>query len=62
MNEPNDDYDFEDDELEDPTDCGLAPDGQCQLAGTEHCDWDCPFSSSEMFVGSVAWQRKRAGK
>lgn len=22
-------------------DCGLMPDGQCLLAGTEHCDWDC---------------------
>lgn len=21
--------------------CGLMPDGQCVLAGTEHCDWDC---------------------
>ena len=22
-------------------DCGLMPDGQCLLAGTEWCDWDC---------------------
>ena len=22
-------------------DCGLQPDGQCMLAGTEYCDWDC---------------------
>lgn len=21
--------------------CGLMPDGQCSMAGTEHCDWDC---------------------
>ena len=24
--------------------CGRQPDGGCALAGTEHCDWDCPFS------------------
>lgn len=22
-------------------DCGLMPDGQCMLAGTEFCDWEC---------------------
>lgn len=22
--------------------CGMMPDGQCTLAGTEFCDWDCP--------------------
>lgn len=22
-------------------DCALMPDGQCMLAGTEFCDWDC---------------------
>jgi len=26
-------------------DCGMTPDGYCTLAGTEFCDWDCPFSS-----------------
>jgi len=25
-------------------DCGMMPDGTCQLAGTEECDWDCPYS------------------
>ena len=25
-------------------DCGLMPDGTCQLAGTEDCDWECPHS------------------
>lgn len=38
------DYDefdeFDDDELDDH-DCGLMPDGQCMLAGTEWCDWEC---------------------
>lgn len=30
--------------------CGLLPEhlgGGCQMAGTEHCDWDCPFSRTE---------------
>lgn len=25
-------------------DCGRIQDGTCTLAGTEFCDWDCPFS------------------
>jgi len=41
----NDDhfYDQHDDDFEDEfeEECGLMPDGQCTLAGTEHCDWDC---------------------
>lgn len=60
MSDPDDDDD--DLEEEDWIDCGLAPDGQCQLAGTEHCDWDCPYSRSEHFVGSLAWHNKNAGK
>lgn len=24
-------------------DCGMGPDG-CDQAGTEYCDWDCPYS------------------
>lgn len=31
----------EDDDLDS---CGRLPDGTCMLAGTEHCDWDCPYS------------------
>lgn len=23
--------------------CGLTDDGFCMLAGTEYCDFDCPF-------------------
>ena len=26
------------------SECGQTPDGYCTLAGTEYCDWDCPFS------------------
>jgi len=22
--------------------CGMMPDGQCTLAGSEWCDWNCP--------------------
>lgn len=33
------DPDDEDDRMQD---CGMMPDGQCMLAGTEWCDWDCP--------------------
>lgn len=25
--------------------CGMMPDGQCALAGSEECDWDCPRNS-----------------
>lgn len=31
---------FDDDDIED-VDCHLMPDGQCMLAGTEYCDWEC---------------------
>ena len=24
--------------------CGMGKDGQCSQAGTEYCDWNCPFS------------------
>jgi hypothetical protein len=41
--------DFDDDES-DPDeefldfDCRMMADGQCPLAGTEECDWECPRS------------------
>lgn len=41
--------DYEGDDIpEDPIDaaiddCGIGPDGLCMLAGTEFCDFDCPF-------------------
>lgn len=25
-------------------DCGLDAHGHCSMAGSEYCDWDCPFS------------------
>lgn len=36
-----DDDPRDDDEEDGGEDCGLMPGGQCLLAGTEHCDWDC---------------------
>lgn len=30
-----------DEEDGDDMDCGLMADGQCMLAGTEWCDWEC---------------------
>ena len=43
-------YDIENADEEDEwenamMDCGKMPDGTCTLAGSEFCDWDCPFSS-----------------
>lgn len=39
------DYDpldeFDDDEIDLDGECCLMPDGQCMLAGTEFCDWEC---------------------
>lgn len=36
--------DPEDDESDDWFDrCGRTPDGTCMLAGTEECDFECPY-------------------
>jgi len=44
-----DDFDYDDDiddgELGDEEECQMNPeDGTCALAGTEFCDWDCPYN------------------
>ncbi len=40
-------------EEDDPTDeCGLMDDGQCMLAGTEWCDFECPFRDSPHYAGN----------
>lgn len=55
----DDEDDYEPDPLEEAEqDCGLGDDGQCALAGSEHCDFECPFRDSEDFAGSAAWCRK----
>ena len=44
-----DDYDYEDDPVttayeEALMNCGMDRHGYCSKAGSEECDWDCPFS------------------
>ncbi len=39
----NDEPDFDDEMDEQDFDCGFAPGYGCQLAGTEDCDFDCPY-------------------
>ena len=36
-------YDEEDFDDGDDFDCHRGPDGSCGLAGTEECDWECPY-------------------
>lgn len=61
------DDDFEDDDgSSDECDwlemeCGLMHDGQCAMAGTEHCDFTCPNRDSEDFCGSAPWIKKHGG-
>ena len=51
--------DDEDDEMESLAQaCGLYTNGQCSMAGTEHCDFECPWRDSEDFAGSGAWLKK----
>lgn len=56
-----DDYDPED-EMDREHDCGLADDGQCMLAGTEWCDFECPNRDSALFAGSEEWRKKHGKK
>ena len=51
---PDNDFDYDDDAdtcdlcgLENCQcqECGMLDDGTCMLAGTEFCDWDCPFNT-----------------
>lgn len=37
--DPEDDIYADDAEI----DCGVTDGGLCMYAGTEHCDFDCPF-------------------
>lgn len=56
---PDDDNEYDIEEEYDPMDeCGLADDGQCSMAGTEHCDFKCPMRDSDKFCGSEAWCKK----
>jgi len=42
----DEDYEFTDeDAIEDLMgECGKTPDGYCSMAGSEYCDFECPFS------------------
>jgi hypothetical protein len=66
MDEDGDYFEDDDDGL-DPVDeldleCMLSYDGQCGLAGSEHCDFVCPYRDSEDFAGSAAWMKKHGIK
>jgi hypothetical protein len=55
------DYDDDDDYYDDEEDfdCHLMDNGQCMAAGSEDCDWNCPYRDSEHFAGSKAWMRAK---
>jgi hypothetical protein len=38
-----DDRDRDDEPPEFEFDCGMLADGTCMLAGSEDCDWECPY-------------------
>ena len=49
--DPHDD--FEDDDFDDGMDeCGLCPDGQCTMAGSEYCDFECADRNGPYFAGN----------
>ncbi len=61
--EPYDPTDYDEDDFdpeldEEEFDCHLMDDGQCLAAGSEDCDWNCPYRDSELFAGSKAWMKK----
>lgn len=68
MQEQIDDHLYEDDDEAEDEDfwleqeCGLMHDGQCAMAGAEHCDFTCPWRDSEDFAGSAAWIKKHGGR
>lgn len=71
VQEQIDDHLYQDDDDYDPdedrqawleAECGLMNDGQCLMAGTEHCDFTCPWRDSEDFAGSAAWIKKHEKK
>lgn len=55
---PDDDYDDEWNDCDLMDECGLRHDGQCSMAGTEHCDFACQMRNSKDFCGSKAWNEK----
>ncbi len=59
----DDDYEDPDDDVEEEEeylDCALDFEtGQCGKAGSEECDWHCPYSHGEFYCGSKAWHRRQ---
>ena len=53
MSDIHEDWDIDDEDIF--FDCGLRLDGQCSMAGSEDCDWDCPHSHGPRYAGSKAW-------
>lgn len=61
MREPDDinQWDDDDDDEAFDEDCGLNfDDGQCALAGSEHCDFCCPWRTSDAFAGNPGFKPK----
>lgn len=59
--EPEDDWDDdapEDDDLD--FDCGVGDDGLCQYAGSEWCDFECPFRDLE-WTSAPKWTCDEVG-
>lgn len=53
---------FYDDDIGDEdewwVDGGLGADGQCSKAGSEECDWECPYAHREFYAGSALWNKR----
>ncbi len=66
MSGPEDPEEYDDEEgdtvILDDFDCHLMRDGQCMKAGSEECDFECPWRMSEFFAGSPAWIKKHTKK
>lgn len=53
----------EDDELEEALqNCGMGRDGQCSMAGSEECDFDCPIMANVLRESRIGESRKEAAK
>lgn len=53
---PDDDLPDDEDDLYD--ECGMRPDGQCSMAGSEWCDWSCPVQRMHARERIAAIKRK----
>ena len=43
-------------------DCGLDDDGQCSKAGSEDCDFECPYRNTKFFAGNPGFKPRRKRK